>query len=79
MIKTISNGDTFLLFTKGPCEVTVDGAVAGPFVAGAGSAKAKTATLVTAGRFGRTLEDGTGKADGNTMRVYLLCEGSATL
>jgi hypothetical protein len=77
---TISPGDTFLLFTRGPCNVVVDGAVATTHVKAAGSGKFVDAAFGGASyakdvdsRVARLLEDASAAADGDTVRVYLNC------
>jgi len=67
----VVSGDTFLLIIGGPVLVTVNGNVAGPNIVGAGSGKVKTALSTVANKSGRTIEDGSSKADGQTMRVDL--------
>jgi len=76
LTSNVETGETFLLFVEGPCPVIVSAAVAGPYVVPSGSGKFKTALVSAAGRCGRTLEDGTGKSDTETMRVYLQCHSN---
>jgi len=63
--------DTFILVTGGPVLVEVNGNVAGPCIVGAGAGKVKTAALTVANKSGKTMEDGSSKTNGQTMRVFL--------
>jgi len=64
-------GDSFVLITGGPVLVVVNGNVAGPNIVGAGGGKVKSALATVANKSGRTMEDGSSKTDGQTMRVFL--------
>lgn len=63
--------DSFILITGGPVLVVVNGNVAGPCIVGAGGGKVKNAALTVANKSGKTMEDGSSKTDGQTMRVFL--------